>query len=405
MVIAGRTRPDVTLVRARIAVFAIFGLCGVLTALWSASLSALDVRLHLSTTEWGAVLLMPGVGALVTMPAAGRLCDRVSSRTVLRVAAPVAALTLLGPALAASFPLLITAALVFGAGLGALDVTMNVHAVEVERHYSRPIMSAFHGMWSVGGVLGGVVISAGLQGGLDVRLLMAAGSVAAALVSLAPGRLLLRGSPDAGQRRDEAQPTGSRSRERRSAAGRATLLLLGVVVFAAFMSEGVAYDWSALHASTVLGVSPTSASLAYTLFAAAMMTARLTGDRIRARIGTVAMIRVSGLVATVGYLLVLAAPALPAAELGVAYTGWVLAGVGLAAIVPTLFSVTGADNPAAGRALSWMTTCGYAGQLGGPALIGAIASGSSLGSAMALPAVLACMVAVLGPVMVTRSTR
>src|ERR1700722_15153699 len=108
--------------RARLAVFAVFWLCGVICSLWSASLPTLNARLHLGETRLGVVLLMVGAGAMAIMPGTGRLCDRWTSRAVVRVGGPVTALTLIGPALAPGFPVLLAAAFVLGSGIGSLGV-------------------------------------------------------------------------------------------------------------------------------------------------------------------------------------------------------------------------------------------------------------------------------------------
>ena len=168
--------PDRDGVRARLAVFAVFGLCGVICSLWSASLPSVNARLHLGETRLGIALLMVGAGAMALMPLTGRLCDRWTSRTVVRVGGPVTALTLIGPALAPGFPALLATAFVLGAGIGSLDVAMNAHAIAVEQRYGRPIMSAFHGLWSVGGVTGSAVIAAGLHFGAHAPALMVAGA-------------------------------------------------------------------------------------------------------------------------------------------------------------------------------------------------------------------------------------
>ncbi|HEY2443542.1 MAG TPA: MFS transporter [Streptosporangiaceae bacterium] len=161
--------------RARLSVFAVFWLCGVICSLWSASLPALNARLHLGETRLGVALLMVGAGAMAIMPVTGRLCDRWTSRTVVRVGGPLTALTLIGPALAPGFPVLLVAAFVLGSGIGSLDVAMNTHAIAVEQRYGRPIMSAFHGLWSVGGVAGSAVIAAGLRFGAHAPVPMTAG--------------------------------------------------------------------------------------------------------------------------------------------------------------------------------------------------------------------------------------
>ncbi|KFU80302.1 Predicted arabinose efflux permease, MFS family [Amycolatopsis lurida] len=374
----------------------VFGLCGLICAVWSASLPSINARLHLGEGRIGLVLLSTALGSMACMPVAGRLADAWSSRAVLRVIAPVAALTLLGPALAPNFPVLLVAAFVLGGALGSLDVAMNGHAVEVETRYGRSIMSAFHGVWSLGGVAGGLTITIGLHLETGGPALMVGAGVVAAALFLLPGKHLLTGKTQ-GEVTDDPVV---------SSAGlpTSTIMLLGLVALAGFVSEGAGYSWASLHAQGMLGADPATASFAYTAFAAALTVSRLTADRIRSKVNPASWMRYAGSVAVLGYALVLVAPLLPGARLAFGLVGWVVVAAGLATVVPAIFSAVGAGGANVGRALSWVTTMAYAGQLGGPAVIGPLADATSLGTAMVVPGLLAAVIAIAGPVVVRRAT-
>lgn len=381
--------------RARLGVFGIFWLSGLTVALWGAALPAVNERLDLGEARVGTVLLVTGAGALLGMPIAGRCCDRWTSRQVIWLVGPVSAVVLIGPALAPSYPALLATTFVFGAGAGALDVSMNAHAVEVEHRYGRPVMAAFHGVWSLGGVAGGAAIAGGLFLGADIRVVMTAGALASALLFAWPGPLLFSGRPVTA--RGEVGPDDVTAIPRRM------VVLLGVVALAAFVCEGAAVDWAALHAHRVLGADLATASLAYSVFAVSMTAVRLVGDRVRARFGSVWTIQRGGYTAAAGYLVVLLAPLLPAGRVPCAYAGWVLVGLGLATVVPVVFAAAGSAGAGVGRALSRVTTFGYVGMLAGPAVIGPLAEATSLGIAMVLPGVLTLVVAALGPIAVRRT--
>jgi MFS family permease len=385
-----------------LAVFWIFCLCGVIASLWSTSLPAINARLHVGETRLGLVLLTAGAGAVAVMPLTGRLCERVGSRAVLRVGAPLSGITLAAPALAGGFPALLVTAFVLGAGIGSLDVAMNAHAIVVERRYGRSVMSAFHGFWSVGGVLGSVIIAAGIRLRVSDQALLAAGAGVTALLLVLPGSWLLprsggsQAAADAAARDPATDGAGSR---------RGVVLLLALIVSAAFICEGAAYNWAPLHAIRELHASPATAALAYTTFATALMIGRLTGDRLHRRLGPVRAIAWAGGTAAGGYLLVALAPSLPAGRLACDYAGWAVAGLGLATVVPAVFSAVGVLERGVGRTLSRVVGAGYAGELAGPAVIGPVADATSLRVAMLVPAGLAVLVAALGPVAVFRARR
>jgi len=389
------TRPAPAVLHARMAVLAVFWLSGLICAVWSASLPSLNARLHLGEGRIGLVLLLTACGSMACMPVAGRLADARSSRTVLRAVAPVAALALLGPALAPSFPLLLAAAFVLGGALGSLDVAMNAQAVEVEARYGRPIMSVFHGVWSLGGVAGGLTLTVGLHLDVSGAALMIGAGLLAAVAFLLPGRHLLTGSTPPQEERTPAS------------GGLATsaVLLLGLVALAGFVSEGAGYSWASLHAQEMLGADPATASFAYTVFAAALTVTRLSADRLRSRFAPASWLRLAGSVAALGYAVVLAAPLFPAGRLAVGLAGWAVVAAGLATVVPAIFSAVGEGGENVGRALSWVTTMAYAGQLGGPAVIGPLAGATSLGVALLVPGLLAAAIAVAGPAAVRRAAR
>ncbi|MFG2003411.1 MFS transporter [Spirillospora sp. NPDC048911] len=384
--------------RARLGVFGYFGLCGLVIGMWAASLPALDERLDLGTGRMGTVLLLVSLGALVSMQGAGRVADRFSSRRLCLLSGPLHPLLLLGPAFAGSYEAMLVLAFVFGLGFGLLEIGMNAHAVEVEERYDRPIMSAFHGMWSLGGAIGGLLTAAALRGGLGVQTLLTVTALAGAVLMLLPGRYLLR---------DHVVPTESapvdQTVDRPLAKG--AIALLGIVVFAGSISEGAAVDWAALHARRVLDAGPELAPLAFTVYSIAMTTMRFLGDRLRGRLGSARTLRLAGSLATAGYAVVLLAPALGGAAMAFAWAGWVLVGTGLATIVPVAFSAVGASREASGRALALVTTFGYCGLLAGPAVIGHLADATSLRTALALPIGLAFFVALAGPGAITALTR
>ncbi len=370
--------------------FGFFFLSGFVMGVWAAGLPSLNERLDLGPARLGTALLLISGGALVSMLAAGPLVDRWSSRRVCWVAGPLSAVVLLGPALAPSYGWLAVLAVVFGMGLGVVEVAMNAHSVEVERVYGRPIISAFHGTWSLGGATAGILTSLVLQLGVEGQaLLVAAGIVVPFLYLPAALRLLPAPPADAeGAPEASGKVVGLRW---------GLIALLGLAAFAGHLSEGAAIDWAALHARWILGTDPAAAPLAYTVFAVAMTTVRLLGDPIRARLGSVRTIRLAGLLATLGYVLVLLSPlAGDGPRVVVAWTGWALAGVGLATVVPVIFSAVGAAGGPVGKALALVTAFGYSGMLVGPAVLGFVAESSSLPVALVIPAVLAAVVALAG---------
>jgi MFS family permease len=373
-----------TLRAARLATFAYFALNGFVLGMWVVHIPVIEHRAGISHATLGWLLLVLGGGALAGMQLAGRLADRFGARRVVPLSAAFLSATLVLPAWSTSAWSLGAGLFLFGAGNGGLDVSMNAHAVQVEAGYRRPIMSAFHAMFSIGGVLASLVAARTLSWGWSPTTTLtavAAAGVIAAAVSV-PGLLRAPTTPAAGHDAAAAEPGW------RPAAVR--IWLLAALALMLMMSEGVAADWSALAMRDVLGASPATAAFAYGAFATAMTVGRLLIDTIAARVGPVAVLRGGAALAAVAMALVVWSPSIP-----VAIVGWTLFGAGLAGTVPQLFSVAGHSDPAAAAtAVSRVASLGYLGMLAGPAAIGALTQAVPLNVTFVLPLVF-CVVAAI----------
>lgn len=338
---------------------------------------AIKADLGLGAGALGAALTGFAAALFVGTRLAAWLVDRFGSRRVVQVGLPLFALSLAGPGLAGDLATLTIALVPFGITAGLVDVAMNAQAVEVERRAGRPIMSALHGFWSLG-LLAASGVSAGVAAaGVGVRAnLVFAAAVLLVLSLLAPRGLL---------------PGGATPRRQGSARGpiALTVVALGVIGFCSFLGEGAAADWSGVYAHENAGSSAGVAAFAFTAFAIGMVLSRFCADRLSARFGPVAVVRVGGILAGVGLVVGLVIVEVPAV-----LVAFVLLGLGLAPIVPTVFSAAGNVGSGA-RALGWVVTMSYVGSVLGPAAIGAVAHGTSLRWALVIPAALALFAAAL----------
>ncbi|MCD0484773.1 MFS transporter [Streptacidiphilus sp. ASG 303] len=351
---------------ARGATYIYFVLCGTLMGIWVVHIPAIEDRVGISHATLGGLLVLLGLGAFIGMQVAGPLTDRLGSRIVVPASGILCGAALALPGLAQDPWTLAGALLVFGFCNGCLDVSMNAHAVHVEKAYGRPVMSGFHATFSVGGVLASLVGAGAASAGLNPAVGMAATGAVGVVVALASARALLPATPaveDPGSG-SVTEPGAASAAERRSSTGR--VRLLAVLALMIMLCEGAANDWSALHLKDVLGAPAGTAAFAYGTFAAAMTLGRLLADRFVARFGSMAILRHGAAAAAVGITLVALGPWMWAA-----FTGWALFGLGLSGCVPQLFSAAGHTDPAAaGANVSRVAGLGYVGMLAGPAVIG-----------------------------------
>ncbi|MDI3261835.1 MAG: MFS transporter [Fulvimonas sp.] len=340
----------------------IFLVSGLGMSAWAPMVPYAKSRLGLDDAQLGLLLLFFGGGSMASMPLVGWLSHRFGHRRVIAGAAVLMAFMLPVLAMVPSSPLLALALLVFGAALGIVDVAMNAHAVEVEWHSGRVLMSGFHGWFSLGGLAGALLLSALLALGLPLAL--AAGVLAAGLIALVAwlrSRLLPGSTRLPAERQVFALPHGR-------------VLLLGLLCFVSFLAEGAMLDWSALFLRDFRAFAPSSAGIGYACFSVAMACGRLGGDRLVARLGPEGAVRTGAGLAAFGLALAAGVPWAPAT-----LAGFVLVGLGAANIVPVMFSAAGRQpDSTPAQALAAVTLFGYLGLLSGPALIGLLSRLSSL---------------------------
>ncbi|WP_050779825.1 MFS transporter [Streptomyces sp. C] len=371
--------PSARLRNGRRATFAYFALNGFLMGMWIVHIPVVRQHTGADHALLGWLLLLLGAGAFAGMRLAGPLTDRFGAPLTVPAGAALCALALVPPAWASDAPSLGAALLLLGFGNGCLDVGMNTHAVQVERGYGRPVMSAFHAVFSVGGALAALAGAAALGLGLPAAATLGATALGGLLLALLAAPALL--DPDAAPAPVPAPVPAGAAAARPARGSSPRVRTLAVLAFLLMLCEGVANDWSALHLEGSLGAPAATAALAYGAFATAMTAGRFLADRLTARTGPVAVLRYGAALAAAGLALAVAAPGVPAA-----LAGWTLFGAGLSGCVPQLFSAAGhADPEAAGANVARVAGLGYLGMLAGPAVIGPLTRLVPLGPALLLP--------------------
>lgn len=379
---------------ARTATFVYFTLCGTLMGTWVVNIPAVEERVGITHATLGGLLVLLGLGAFIGMQVAGPLTDRLGARVVVPATGVLCGATLVLPGLARDPWTLAGALLVFGFCNGCLDVSMNAHAVHVEKAYGRPVMSAFHATFSVGGVLAALVGAATAAAGLSPAAGMAAMGTLGVAIALTSARALLPTAPAA------PPETGPAPVPERGRTGR-RIWILAALALMVMLCEGAANDWSALHLKDVLGAPASTAAFAYGTFAATMTVGRLLADRLATRFGSLAILRYGAATAAVGITLVAVSP-----WIWTAFAGWALFGLGLSGCVPQLFSAAGhADPSAAGANVSRVAGLGYVGMLAGPAVIGWLTHLVALNHAFLLLTLMCASTAVAAGVLRTGSDR
>ncbi|CAO97944.1 MFS transporter [Erwinia tasmaniensis] len=337
-----------------------FFIAGFSLASWAPLIPLTKERLQVDNGMMGIIMLAFGLGSLLMMPLSGMLaarfgCRRIFTLALLLVLATLPALVTLDTVVPLALALFI-----FGAGIGAMDVVVSIHAVIVEKYAQKPIMSGFHALFSLGGIAGAAAVSLLLSWGVPpFKVVMMVIALLGSIMLLAWSGLM-----DEKQRRDTpffVLPKGS-------------VLLLGLLCCVAYVMEGSMLDWSGILLISQHNVDVRQAGLGYTLFAITMTVGRLLGDRVIKTFGAKRIFIGSALLATSGFIVLIVSNALFITALA-----FLLIGLGVANIAPMLFTASGQqkDMPDA-LAVAAVSSLGYSGILMGPAVIGFVAHLSSL---------------------------
>ena len=340
----------------RLAMTAVFVGNGVGFGAWAANIPQVREAASLQDGALGVVLLCVSLGAVGAMQVAGRYAGRIGTARASWMAGFLLMLALPMPAFVPGFRALLASGVLLGLALGLLDVCMNAHAAWLEREWGTPIMSSFHAGWSLGQLLGAALAGAVAAWGLGVGWGLAVPAAVVGTCCLAAFAL-----PEAPIERPAPQRLAWPDR---------TIVMLGVLVACSFVIEGGTADWSSVYLRTALDASPAVASTSIAVFAGTMVIMRLVGDRLVAWLGPARVVAGGGAVAGVGVLLAVLAP-----DLAVGVCGFALVGVGVANIVPVLFSAAGARGAAG---VATVATAGYGAGLAAPPLIGWVSNGFGL---------------------------
>ncbi|MFB7310041.1 MFS transporter [Streptomyces sp. NPDC056192] len=322
-----------------------------------------------------AVPILAGVGSVVTE----KVVARVRPRVVLRWAQPVVLLALLGVGAGSELWQVAVALGVFGLSVGALDASMNMMGVSLQRAYGRSIMLGFHAAYSLGGIAGASLAWAGAH--WDLTLLV---SYLPAVVVLLPAALIasrwyvegVETKTDADGQREEVSSGVSVSFK--------LLMPLCLVMSFAYIGDSTVSNWSAKYLQDVLGSSEQLSTVPYNVYMVTTLLGRAVGDFGVRRFGAVTVVRFGSVLAAAGFGVVAVA-----SGAWVGMLGFTMLGLGLCVIVPQTFAAAGRMFPGASdTAIARLNVFNYVGFLVGSPLVGALGDAWSYRGAMLVPMVL-----------------
>jgi MFS family permease len=373
-------RSPLALRKAWWGVVVLFLVHGLVVSSWISRIPAIQANLHLSNGVLGLTLLSSAIGAVLTIPAVGYLVSRFGSKRVSTLSGVAFCLAVVLMGVVTDAVGLAAALFVFGALAAAMDVSMNAQGVEVEKGMGRPTMSRFHGMFSLGAMVGAAAGGAVAARSTPLLLHFGVSATANALAVVLVAPLLVK------------DVSGTVERQHRLPFNKIpkVLLALSAIGFCILLAEGAMADWTAVYLRQILGAGPGIAAAGYSVFSGAMAGFRFLGDFITERFGPLRTVRGGCLVAAAGLVYVLAAPNPEWSMPGFAATG-----AGLSVIIPLVFGSGGrVPSVSPGPGIATVTGIGYVGFIVGPPSIGFVSQIVTLRYALGI-VVACCLVASL----------
>ena len=341
---------------------------------WAAQVPRATQRLQMDEGTLGLILLGMGIGAVAAMAFSGRMIARFGAGPIIRLSLVGFLASYIVLSTAPTLALFAAAVLLFGAAGGLMDVAINAYASDVEVHMDWRVMASFHGMWSVGGLVGAAATGYLLGVSSDLTQALALSAVVVVLFLTCQHNLIAL--------RHHVHGKSSQ----RLVISRLTLII-ALLAALAFSAEGAVRDWSALFLAGDLEASTDRAAWGYAAFSATMAACRLTGDWMRVRFGERNVVVISSIVALIGFVLSVGFD-----DFTLAVAGFAMVGIGLSNIVPILISAAGRDA-APGPSIAFVVSFGYAGFLASPPILGFIAKNTSLGAMFAVVAASCAVIA------------
>ena len=363
----------------RIAVSSFFFLAGLCFSSWASRIPNIQQKLHLSNAALGGVLLGLPAGLLTSLPIAGWLVAKFSSRPVAIIAAILYACTLPLLGFAQQTWQLVAYLFLFGMGGNMLNISMNTQAIGTEALYDRTIMASYHGLWSMAGFSGAAIGTLMIGFGIvPYRHFLVITSIAL-LITLINSRFLLITDSN----KDEKQPIFAKPDK--------SLITLGIIAFCSMICEGAMFDWSGVYFQKVIQPPQGLVAAGYTAFMATMASGRFIGDWFATKMGIKKILQISGTLTATGLLVAILFP-----YFIIAIIGFLLVGAGVSSVVPLVYSAAGRSKVLSpGVALAAVSTIGYLGFLFGPPFIGFIAQASNLRVSLGLIAVMGLAITVM----------
>jgi fucose permease len=333
-----------------------FILSGLIAATWASRIPDIQKKMELGNAAWGTVLFVSPAGLVCGLLVASWMTAHYGIKKILLASTIISSLLLVLAGFSNEQLQLMIVLFLMGFTRTILNISANTLSIEVQQQFAKPIISTFHGLWSLA-----CFIAASVGTGMIVlNILPRYHFLAIALVCIMVSLLFFRSDIGKQQIKKERKPFFVKPDR--------YLFFLGMIAFCGMITENAMFDWSVNYFEQVVQPEKGLVTIGYTCFIISMTIGRLTGDRMISMFGPIKLLMGCGLLISTGLILSSLIP-----HLFIAALGFIIVGLGDSVIVPIVYALAGKTNKMpAGYAISAVTMIGYSGFLTGPLLIGSL---------------------------------
>lgn len=359
--------------RIRFAVLSLFIAQGLCFASWASRLP--DIKNSFSADNFlhfGFLMFLIPIGKFVAIPAVGFLLPRIGSKKTVLISILGFAISLFVVGIIHNIYILGVILLLFGTFWNMTDISLNTQAIEVERIYGRAIIATFHAGWSlaacIGAVIGYVMINMKVATTLHFIIL----STIAILIILINYKYLQE--PSIEKEKEDILSNAESSKQKKLFKWPETILiLLGIIWLLALVVENTMFEWSDVYFQSVIK-APESLQVGFLVFMVMMFAGRLLTNAAYRIWRKTTVLQIAGSLIFVGFItssLFIGMADSMTIKVIINSLGFMLIGLGISCIVPTLYSIVGekAKTPV-GTALTIMSSISFIGPLIAPLLVG-----------------------------------
>ncbi len=338
-----------------------FMVIGVLEAAWAPLVPYVKRAFVIDEGTLGLLMLCSGLGSICTLPLSGFFVNRYGAKKVIYVSGLLMAFALFTISMLINVWLTGVMLVIFGGCTITIDVAANVNGIAIERKTGRHLMSSFHGGYSLGTLIGAGTMSVLFTLGLIPKWAVVICMFVTIIALIFGCRDLLP--------KDELEADTPIEKPREGKLYITPMVVVvGLLCFIMYASEGAVMGWSAIFVSQERGVDVSMAGFFYTAFAVSMTIMRLCGDKTVNRLGQRFVVAGGALLIAVGFMVVVLVDSSVAAV-----AGFVIVGCGAANVVPQLVSFAAhIKGMAVHNIISFINALGYLGILLGPVIIGIV---------------------------------